>query len=172
MVIVHRKVNYCTIIRGVKFFPGMNSLSDAEFSKIEKSKAYLSEISCGNMLLSCKHDTVTSEAVESENLKQRAVKLVSEIQSMSVQEATKLIESLNDPYVLKTLIDKDGRKGIQEAVEARKKAIAAQVGSDLKPESKSAPLGDGSNFNDAIKGSIEDLKGEKGHTAIPALKGK
>ena len=172
MIIVHRKVNYCTIIRGVKFFPGMNSLSDAEFSKIEKSKAYLSEISCGNMLLSCKHDTVTSEAVESENLKQRAVKIVSEIQSMPVQEATKLIESLNDPYVLKTLIDKDGRKGIQEAVEARKKAVVAQVGSDLKPESKSAPLGDGSNFNDAIKGSSEDLKGGKGHTAIPALKGK
>jgi len=162
-----------TVIRGIKFFPGMNTLSDEEMKIVEGTKAFKSEISCGNMVVGKKYETPTSNAADSANdIKARAQKMVGEIAGMTVVEAKEVIAEMGDGYLLRAIKENDGRKGIQEAVDSRMDSIAAQEGSDLSPESKSAPNGDGSDFDGGITGKKEELDGTKGHTSIPAMNSK
>jgi hypothetical protein len=170
MIVIHRKVSFCTIIKGVKFLPGMNSLSDGEMAKVAETAAFKSEITCGNMLIGGTYKSETSDATEADTSKVRAGKLAREILSMTAKEAATMIGSMNDAFVLKAVKEADGRTGVQEAVDARIKSIQSQEGSDLVPETKVAPEGSGSDFAGDITGSKDDLEGTKAHTAIPALK--
>lgn len=173
MITIHRKRMCITIIRGVKFFPGMNTLSDAEMKIVAETKAFKSEIDCGNMVIGKQYDSSTSEAASStDDIKIRAQKMVDEIASLTVVEAKEVIDEMADGYLLRAIKEKDGRKGIQEAVDHRMEEIKDQVGSDLTPENKSAPEGDGSDFDGNISGKKEDLDGNKGRSAIPALNKK
>lgn len=159
-----------TIVRGIKFFPGMNTLSDEEFKIVKDTKGFKSEIDCGNMVIGKQYQTETSEAADStDDVKIRAQKMVAEIASMTVPEAKEVIAEMGDGYLLRAIKEKDGRKGIQEAVDVRIAAIKNQEGSDLTPESKSAPQGDGSDFASEIDGKKKDIDGTAGHSAIPAL---
>jgi hypothetical protein len=170
MVVVHRKVTFCTVILGVKFLPGMNSISDSEMKEIESTSAFKSEIDCGNMVIGGQFATETMSAVEETDSKIRAAKMAREILSMSAKDAATLVSTINDANILKALKEADGRTGVQSAVDIRIKAIKTQDGSDLKPETRQAPEGSGAEFAGDISGTKEDLSGTKAHTAIPALK--
>lgn len=175
MITIHRKVPSLTIIAGVKFFPGMNPISDGEFKKVKEHKnqkgicAFDEEVECGNMVIGGKYETITGDAAgEVDDVKARAGKLVSEVASMNVRDAKELIAETGDGYLLRELKKSDGRKGVQEAVDKRMEEIEHQVGSDLAPESKAAP-GNGSDFDSKITGSRQDLSGTRGHSDVPAL---
>lgn len=172
MVYIHRKVMFCTVINGVNFFPGINAISESELKAIEGTPAFKSEISCGNMMIGGTIASETSNAVEANDFKARASKLAKEISSMQAKEAATLVSSINDAAILKALKNSDGRKGVQEAIDSRLIEITKQVGSDLTPESKVAPEGNGADFVEKISGKKEDLIGEKSHSAIPALNKK
>jgi hypothetical protein len=172
MIIVHRKKPNCTIIQGVVFYPGMNTLSDAEYAKIAKNKGFTSEIDCGNMVMTKQIASSTSEAVDSTDQKERASKMVAEVKSAAINEAIALVETMSDPFILKALKESDGRKGIHEAVDKRLTSIRTQEKSDLKPESKEAPLGNGSEEVGKVTGTKEEVEGTKVSSAIPALNKK
>ena len=169
MVVVHRKVPFCTVIHGLKFLPGMNSLSDSEMSEVESTPAFKSELDCGNMIVGGLFATETTDAVEETNSKIRGSKMAKEILSMSAKDAATLVASVNDMNILKALKEADGRSGVQNAIQTRMKSIHLQEGSDLKPETKQAPEGSGSDFAGDISGTKEDMSGTKARTAIPAL---
>ena len=169
MVVVHRKVTFCTVILGVKFLPGMNTLSDSEMKEVENTNAFKSELECGNMMIGGSFATETTDAVEETNSKIRGAKMAKEIVSMTAKEAATLVASINDMNILKALKEADGRSGVQNAIQARMKSIHLQEGSDLKPETKQAPEGSGSDFAGDISGTKEDMSGTKARTAIPAL---
>lgn len=173
MVTVHRRVNCVTVIKGIQFLPGMTHLSDAEFNMVKQTKAFQSEIACTNMYVRDQIETATGEAVEaSESVTERSTRFAKEIESLSIPEAKKIINDLHDPRVLKAIRKNDGRKGIDEAVENRLQDIKSQKGDDLAAESRIAPEGDGSDFDSEINGSKDDIDGNKGHSAIPAMKKK
>lgn len=170
MVTIHRKVMFITIIRGVKFFPGMNQIDDPEMKRIEGTKAFKEEIACGNMVVGGHIETSNTDAVEAtDSLKVRAHKMAQGIKEMKPAEAKKLIAEMGDGYFLRAIKEHDPRKGIQDAVDTRMNEIDGQKGSDLTPESKCAPEGNGTDFDAKITGSKEDVSGIKGHSAIPAL---
>lgn len=172
MVYIHRKVAFATIILGIKFFPGMNTISDAEFTKLKeaKNKALDGELECGNMVLGGTVESTTSEAAKPDiSIKERAVKIAEEVASVNVKKAGELIEKMGDGYVLRAIKKSDHRKGVQEAVDRRLKSILGQEGSDLTPSSKVAPLGNGSDFDGKLTGDQESVTGKRGHTAIPKL---
>jgi hypothetical protein len=172
MVTVHRKKMCCAWIEGVKFLPGMNTLSDSEFQAVKDTKSFKSELECENMIIGGTLQTETTDAVDTTNIKEHSTKLAMEIRSLSVAEAAVLIANASDANMLKALKTVDVRSGIQEAIDLRLNQITNQIGSDLKTESVAAPEGTGENFVDNIKVSEESLSGTKAHTAIPALKGK
>jgi hypothetical protein len=177
MVYVHRKVAFATIIAHVRFLPGMNTISEGEMKVINNNKRFKAifeeECTCGNMVVG---GTVQSETHDAANpdldMKQRAEKMAKEIKSVPIDKAKKLIKQCGDAFVLHALLKIDGRLGVTEAVEQRLAAIKNQVGSDLKPESKTAPEGDGTEFLSDVGSSTQDKSGSKKHTAIPALKNK
>lgn len=170
MITVHRKAMCLTMIKGIKFFPGMNTISDAEMARIEKHPGFVSELACGNMILGKHFDTGNSSATdESGDIKARAQKFVEEISAMKVSEAKEIIAEMGDGYLLRALKEKEGRKGIQDAVDTRLEEIKGQKGSDLAPESRVAPNGDGSDFVEKIGSSRADADGTSSHSAIPAL---
>lgn len=172
MVTIHRKSPNITGIKGHIFLPGMNQLSDAEFDEIKNTAAYKSEIACGNMVQGAYHETANSDAVEADNAKARAAKIAQELRSISdLEKAKELISKIVDPFVLKALASEDGRKGINDAIQARINSIKGQEGADLTPESKVAPEGSNSDFADKIGTDKDSLEGTKVSTAIPAAKG-
>ena len=171
MITVHRKRTNCTVIAGIVFAPGMNHLSEGEFAEVDKTRAFKSEIECGNMMLSSRAETETKEAVEKkDDKKARAHSVAEEIRSLKVEDARKAILDSNNVSVLRALADLDMRKGVQEIVEKRITEIQNQEGDDLTPTSVPAPEGDGSDFAGSIEGKKQDIEGSKGHSAIPALK--
>lgn len=174
MRIIQRKQTFATIIRvdgnDVKLFPGLNQLSDAEFSAIEKTKVFKEEIKLGLMSIGKEIQSSTSNAVEKNTLKDRAGELVKEVASVKVKEAIELIKGIGDANVLKQLKESDGRTGVQNAVDDRINDIQNQVGSDLTPESREAPEGDGSDFMDKVGADKGAQSGREAHTAIPAIK--
>lgn len=180
MIHVQRKVAFATIIEGVKLLPGLNLLSDAEICIMEKGKkdkagktVFQQECDCGNLQVGKTIKSDTSDAAGStDNIKERAAKIAEEIKSVNVTKAKEIIEKLNDAYVLKAVAESDGRRGVADAVESRLNSINSQEGSDLTPESKPAPEGDGSDFGGKIGDDKEAQSGEKGHTSVPALKDK
>jgi hypothetical protein len=171
MVFIHRKTKNCTVINNVRFFPGMNTISDSEYVSIKELRAFKEEFP-HNMTLGSIVESEASNAVESNSAKERAMRLATEIRSIALAKATESIAALNDAEILKFLKEIDGRKGIQDAIDKRLIAIKAQIGDDLKSESKIAPEGDGSDFKEKIGTGKEDLEGGKVHSAIPALKAK
>lgn len=178
MIYVHRKARCVTMIEGVRFFPGMNTISDGEMKKIKVSprgkKTFQEEIDCGNMALGGSIPSETSTAADpDQTAKERAEKMVMEIKSLSVDKTRVLIKNINDGYILRALLKDEGRVGVTRAVEARQKAIKEQVGADLAPVSVPAPEGDGSEFFSKIdKAGAAAHAGNTAHTVIPALKNK
>ena len=175
MVTIHRKAANATVILGIKFLPGMNTLSDGEMKTIEQSprgkEIFESEITCGNMMMGGQVQSGQSQAAAPGlDMKARAAEIAKELEGVNVKEAARIISEMGDGYVLRALKEADGRKGVQEAVDKRLDAIANQEGSDLTPESREAPGGDGSDFDNNIGSSAADKSGEKKHTAIDALK--
>ena len=173
MVTIHRKAANATVILGIKFLPGMNTISDAEFKRLKEQprKILDSEIKCGNMIMGGQVESAQSQAATPGlDMKARAAEIAKEIEGVNVKEAARIISEMGDGYVLRALKEADGRKGVQEAVDKRLDAIANQEGSDLTPESREAPGGDGSDFDNNIGSSAADKSGEKKHTAIDALK--
>lgn len=171
MVFVHRKVTFCTVILNTVFRPGMNQLSDSEFKDLEKNKAFLSEINCGNMLIGGKHESETTNAVESKSMAEKGAKLAQELKSLSVGEAGKAIAQISDVATLRALGDLDARKGIQELVDKRVNSIKKQEGSDLTPVSIPAPEGTGEEFVGGPEViTKESLEGTETKSSIPALK--
>lgn len=176
MRIIQRNRTFATIIRAdgndVKLFPGLNQLSDAEFSAIAKTKVFKEEIKLGLMSIGKEVQSSTSSAVEKSTLKDRAGEIVKEVASVRVKEAIELIKGIGDSNILKQLKESDGRTGVQNAVDERISDIQNQVGSDLTPESKEAPEGDGSDFMDKIGADKSAQSGREAYTAIPAMKDK
>lgn len=173
MVIVHRKVMFPTIILGVKFYPGMNSISDPEFKKLKEhhKKVFDQELLCGNMIMREQIESPVSEAVDKSKMNDRGAEMSKEISNMKIADAKKVISDINDFSVLKALKKDDGRVGIQSAIEKRMDEIQNQVGGDFVPVSKPAPEGTGDDFLESgITGSKADREGRNAHTAIPALK--
>ena len=173
MVTIHRKVMFATVILGIKFLPGMNTISDAEYTRLKKDprKILDEEIQCGNMLMNEKVESPTSDAAkEGIDIKERAAKMAEEIAGVSVKKAIPIIAKMGDGYVLRAIKKSDGRRGVVEAVDRRLESINKQEGSDLTPSSKEAPLGDGSDFLDNVGSGKADKEGRKKHTAIPAMK--
>lgn len=172
MVYIHRKIPNTTIICGVKFYPGINTVSDAEYEKMKsaKNKALDGEIACGNMYLGGTVDSPRSEAATPGlSIKERAAKIAEEMAGVNVAKAREIINGTGDGYLLRELLNYDGRKGVQEGIEKRIKEISVQAGSDLAPASKPAPNGDGSDFDSKIGSDKVSQSGTKGHSAIPAL---
>lgn len=170
MRIIHSKLFGVTSVVHVNFFPGMNTLSDAEFEFVNKRDDFKEMVRAGKYIIGGKTDSETSNAVEKKlDPKERSAEIAKEIASMSAAEAKKTVQTVSDVLVLKALKEMDGRKGIQEAVLARLNSISKQEGSDLTPETKVAPAGDGSDFVDKIGTGKQDLEGGKGLSAIPAL---
>lgn len=176
MVTIHRRAAFAAVIKGIKFLPGMNTISDAEMKilKEDPRKILDSELDCHNMVMGGQVESAQSEAATPGiDIKTRAANIAKEIEGVNVKVAAEMIAKMGDGYVLRALKEVDGRKGVQEAVDRRLDAIANQEGSDLTPESRRAPDGDGSDFDGDIGSSKEDKGGTKGHSAIPALnKGK
>jgi hypothetical protein len=173
MIQVKRIPAFATIIVGVKLFPGVNLLSDAEYKLIAESEVFKEEKKLGFYKIGKEIQSETSDAAGSlDNIKGRAAEIAKEIASVNVASAKEIIDALNDAYVLKAIAESDGRRGVADAVEARLNSINAQEGSDLTPESKPAPEGDGSDFGKDIGEGKKAQSGEEGHTAVPALKDK
>lgn len=179
MKAVHRRVQYCTVIRGVKFLPGTNLLSDSEFQLVVDKKPFKEEIACGYMSIVGDYGTDTVDAQPKEtgeepnkkaNTLDNAEKRANELKSMGMGKLKEVIADMNDGAVLRALARLDGRKGIQEAIESRVTDIKSQKGDDLTPETRSAPEGSGEDFADKIDGSKESIEGRKTHTSIPAMK--
>lgn len=174
MRLINRKRTFATIIRAngsdIKLLPGLNHLSDAEFNAVEKTKVFKEEVGLGIMDISDKIQSLTSNAVDKGSLKDRANEIVKEIEGMKVKDAVDIIKDLGDSNVLKQLKFNDGRTGIQNAVDIRINEIKNQVGSDLTPESREAPEGNGADFADKIGAGKESQSGNKTHSAIPAIK--
>ncbi len=171
MVLVKRKIPCITQVLGVKFFPGVNSISESEMNLIENHPGFISEIKCGNMEIIGHEESETTNAVEADTLKEQAAKIAKEVQSMNIDAAKSFILGSGNAYLLNEIKKIDVRKGVQEAVESRLNSIRKQEGSDLTPESKPAPEGTGAEFAAEITGNKEDLEGTKPRTAIPAIKG-
>lgn len=179
MVYVHRKVAFTTIIPvspaqgGVKFLPGMNTISDGEMKKIEDSprgKKIFGEECKFNMIIGGTVESNTFNAAESgTDMRIRAAEIAKEVSSVNVTKAIEIISKIGDGYVLRALKKIEGRKGIQLAIDNRMDDIASQKGSDLTPESRLAPDGDGSDFLDNVGGGQDAKNGTKGHSAVPAL---
>ena len=91
---------------------------------------------------------------------------------MELSVAKKALAETGDGYVLRAVKELDGRKGIQEAVEARMKSIDKQEGSDLAPESIPAPEGNGEEMIGNIPVTKDSIEGNVVSTAIPALNPK
>lgn len=171
MKVIHRKVLCCTVIKGVVFRPGMNSISDSEFEKIVETNAFKSEINCGNMLIGGSYETENTNVVEAGSMKERGEKQSQEIASMSVRDAEKVIAEISDTTVLQAVIKNSSKKGIVEVAEKRLKSVKNQEGADLTPETKVAPEGTGEDLVGAPeKITQEVLNGNVATTAIPALK--
>jgi hypothetical protein len=168
MVFIHRKTQNCTLIDGVRFYPGMNTISDSEFAKIKDTKAFKEELA-RNMVVGGTVESETTAAVDSSTTKERAMKLATEIRSITLAKAIESITNVNDAGILKFLKEIDGRKGVQEAIDKRMIQIKAQEGDDLKPETVVAPNGDGSDFAGVLSGKKEELDGTAVHSAIPAI---
>jgi len=163
------------MILGIKFLPGMNTISDAEYKRLKDQprKILDEEIKCGNMLMGGHVASAQSNAAETDlSVKSHAAEIAKEIEGVNVKVAAKMISEMGGGYVLRALKEADGRKGVQEAVDHRLDSIANQEGSDLTPESREAPLGDGSDFDDKLGSSAADKSGKVTHTAIPGLKNK
>jgi len=172
MKFVHSKLCFITCIDSVNIIPGINSLSDVEFSLIEKDKRFTELVALEKLIIGGYVETKSSIAIDKSNMKEHGYQLATEILALPVEKAKKLIADINDANILKAIIQNDGRRGIQEAVEKRLTSINSQEGADITPETKVAPEGDGSDFNSEITGARDDLEGTKSHTAIPALKQK
>lgn len=174
MVYVHRKVAFATAILGVRFLPGMNTISDGEMKLIHQNKraeeTFKEECDCGNMLVGGTVESETHDAADSKlDIKGRAERMAKEIKSVPLIKAKKLISQCGDAYVLHAVLKIDGRVGVTEAVENRLNSIKGQEGSDLTPESKVAPEGDGSEFLENVGSGQKAKSGTAAHTAIPAL---
>lgn len=176
MVYVHRKVAFTTMIEGVKFLPGMNTISDGEMKKINDSprgKKIFGEECKFNMVIGGIVESNTSNAAKSSiDMQTRAAEIAKEIASVNVAKAKEIISKIGDGFVLRALKKIEGRRGVQNAIDDRMNDITNQKGSDLTPESRSAPDGDGSDFLDNIGGGQEAKSGMRGHSAVPALNKK
>ncbi len=167
MIFVHRKKPCICVVLGVRFLPGLNSLSDAEYEKVKNHYGFISEIECGNMLMTMRAETEGSTAVEAPDSKERSAKIAQEILSIdNIRVAKKAISELTDGEVLRAIKSMDGRKGVQEAVDARMKSIESQEGVDTSSVSIEAPGGDGSDV--ALRVSEKDIDGVP-RSAIPAM---
>jgi hypothetical protein len=172
MVHVHRKVPCSTVVLGVVFFPGMNLISEPEFSLVEKHPGFISELKCGNMVMGGRTASDNSDAVDAiDNPEKRYAKIAQEVQSMKLAEAKKLVSETGDGFALRAIKKSDSRQEIQKAVDQRMLDIKGQKGSDLRPESRYAPEGTGDDFDSKITGTKADIEGNKAQTAIPMLKG-
>ncbi|MCK5609865.1 hypothetical protein KAR91_48785 [Candidatus Pacearchaeota archaeon] len=173
MVYVHRKVAFATVIAGVKFLPGMNTISDGEMKIINsnpRSKKTFEGECLVNMRIGGTVDSETSNAATPNmDMKTRAAEMAKEIASVNVEEAKKLIEKIGDGYILRALAQIDGRKGVADAVNNRIASIDGQEGSDLTPENREAPDGSGDDFLENLGTDKNARSGTKGHSAIPAL---
>jgi len=169
MKFVHSKLCFITCIDSVNILPGINSLSDVEFSLVEKNKHFTELVTLEKLILGGYVETTNSTAVDKIDMKEHGHQLATEILALPVEKAKKLIIDINDANILRAILQNDGRRGIQEAVEKRLASINSQEGADITPETKVAPEGDGSDFNSKITGERDDLEGTKSHTAIPAL---
>ena len=170
MKVVHRKVLCVTVIKGVVFRPGMNSISDSEFELISETNAFKSEINCGNMVIGGSYDTETTNAVDENEPKARAQKQAEEIASMPVRDAEKVVAEISDTNVLRALLQVSSKKGILEIAEKRIRAVKNQEGADLRPETKVAPEGTGEELVGAPDNVTKaHLEGNISTSAIPAL---
>jgi hypothetical protein len=175
MVIVHRKKMFVTEIAGVRFLPGMNQLSDAEFEKVKKHKnghnicTFDEECNCGNMMVGGQVESETTDAVDKEDAFEKGAKKAEEIQSMSAADAKKVIAEMVDGVLLREIKKLDSRRGVQTAIDKRMKEIDNQVGSDLAPVSKEAPLGNGEDVFDNIGDGKQAKDGGAQLSAIPAM---
>jgi hypothetical protein len=168
--VIHRKVLCVTVIKGVVFRPGMNSISDSEYDLISETDHFKSEINCGNMLIGGSYDTETTNAVDEKDPKARAYKQAEEIASMSVRDAEKVVAEISDTDVLRALEKVSTKKGIKEIAEKRIKAVKNQEGADLAPETKVAPEGTGEDLIGAPENVTKaHLEGNISTSAIPAL---
>jgi len=174
MRFVHSKLSFITSIQNINIMPGMNTLSDAEFNLIADNRIFKEEVTSGRLFIGGSPQSETSLAIDKAgDMKSRGYEIAKEIASINkLEEVKEAILKINDTHILKAILGSDGRKGVQEAVEARLSSIKGQEGADLKPESKEAPDGDGSDFDADIVGSKQDMEGGDVKTAIPALKTK
>lgn len=171
MRFVHRIKPCITIIQNVRFFPGMNTLSDGEFEIIAETKAFKEEIECGNMSIGGHIESARSEAPDAgDDIKKRSAKLSEEIRELSISQAREVIRNQNDAYTLRAIREMDGRKGVSEAVDNRLADINNQVGSDLTQKSIAAPEGSGSDLIGCVSDDAAARHGTTVSTAIPALK--
>lgn len=170
MKIVHSKKS-CIIGFGgiIDILPGMNNISDPEFDLLMKNKCFLYLIDLGQFILGGNYNTTTQNSVEKENIKEKATQIAIEIQSLSVAEGKEIISKTNDIYILKSMAETDGRKGIQKAIEDRINEINSQHGADLKPVNATSKAE--SNF--PLNGTKEEMLGTEIKTDIPIFnKGK
>jgi len=169
MRFVHSRVNFITCFGRINIFPGMNQLSDPEFAILENDKNFIEMVAVNRLIIGGTQETQTSQAVEKTiDQMARIAEIAKEISSLKPSSAKKNISEIIDIRILKALKEIDGRKGIQEALENRIKALDHQENTDLTPETI-ANIDDGSNFMEKIGTDSLDRSGTLIHTAIPAL---
>jgi hypothetical protein len=170
MKIVHSKKSCIIGFGGIRdILPGMNQVSDPEFLLLEKNKVFQDMLKAGHFIIGGSYETTTNNSIEKNDIKEKARSMSEEIQSLSVSEGKDLISKTNDIYILKSMLETDGRKGIVKAIEERISEIKNQTGADLRPVNATSR----SESNFEITGTQAEMLGTEIKTDIPIFnKGK